>query len=135
MRILLDTNVLVSGFTTRGLCADVVRAVTSNHDLIICPLLLVETRRVLSEKFKMDQALVDSILDLITEAGEPISEEPLVQTPIDDQDDIFILSAAIHGGAECFVTGDREILGLESVEEMKVFSPRQFWELITGNEG
>ena len=95
----------------------------------------METRRVLSEKFRMDQALVDSILDLITEAGEPISEEPLVQIPIDDQDDIFILSAAIHGGAECFVTGDREILNLDSIQDMRILSPRQFWELITGDEG
>ena len=90
---------------------------------------------MLNEKFKMDEALVDGILDLITEGGEVIAEDPMIQIPIKDQDDILILSAAIRGGAECFVTGDREILNLNSIQEMRVLSPRQFWELITGNEG
>ena len=134
MRVFLDTNVLVSGFTTKGLCADLFRAVSSNHSLLVCPSLLLETRRVLSEKFKMDETLVDSILDLIAEGSEPSSEEPLIQIPIKDQDDILILSAAIHGGAECFVTGDREILNLDSIQDMMILSPRQFWDLITGNK-
>ncbi len=90
---------------------------------------------MLSEMFKMDETLVDSILDLITEGSEPSSEEPLVQIPIKDQDDILILSEAIHGETECFVTGDREILNLESIQEMKILSPRQFWEFVAGNEG
>ena len=82
----------------------------------------------------MDETLVDSILDLIAEGSEPSSEEPLIQIPIKDQDDILILSAAIHGGAECFVTGDREILNLDSIQDMMILSPRQFWDLITGNK-
>lgn len=34
MRVFLDTNVLVSAFATRGLCADLMRHVLAEHDLI-----------------------------------------------------------------------------------------------------
>ena len=37
MRVLLDTNVIVSAVTTRGLCADVFRAVLAAHELSPVP--------------------------------------------------------------------------------------------------
>lgn len=51
MRVFLDTNVLVSALTTRGLCADVLRVVLAEHDLIIGDVVLDELRRVLTERF------------------------------------------------------------------------------------
>jgi hypothetical protein len=37
MKVMLDTNVLASAVATRGLCADVLRAVLAEHELVICP--------------------------------------------------------------------------------------------------
>ena len=34
VRVFLDTNVLVAAFATRGLCADVVRTVLAEHELV-----------------------------------------------------------------------------------------------------
>ena len=34
MRVFLDTNVLASAFGTRGLCADVLRLIMAEHELI-----------------------------------------------------------------------------------------------------
>ncbi len=36
MKVVLDTNVLASTAATRGLCADVLRAVLAEHQLVIC---------------------------------------------------------------------------------------------------
>ena len=36
MRVLLDTNVLASAAATRGLCADVLRVVLAEHELVVC---------------------------------------------------------------------------------------------------
>jgi len=46
MRVFLDTNVLVSGFATRGLSADVVRLLSAKHELLTGEVVLKETRRV-----------------------------------------------------------------------------------------
>ena len=37
MKVFLDTNVLVSGFATRGLCADVIRLALAEHEPIAQP--------------------------------------------------------------------------------------------------
>jgi hypothetical protein len=35
VRVCLDTNVLVAAFATRGLCADVLRTVIAEHELVL----------------------------------------------------------------------------------------------------
>jgi predicted nucleic acid-binding protein len=50
LRIFLDTNVLVSAFGTRGLCADVVRHVVAQHEFETGEVVLAELRRVLRSK-------------------------------------------------------------------------------------
>ena len=42
MKVFLDTNVLVSGFATRGLSADVIRHVMAKHELITAEVVLDE---------------------------------------------------------------------------------------------
>ncbi len=49
---------------------------------------------------------------------------------IQDQDDVIILSTALSGGAELFVTGDKEILALGKIQHMEIVSPRTFWEIL-----
>jgi len=39
-----------------------------------------------------------------------------------------ILGAAIAAGAEVLVTGDKELLEVGNIEDVKILSPRQFWE-------
>ncbi len=51
----------------------------------------------------------------------------VLDVSIKDRDDVVILSSAYHGGAELFVTGDKEILGLSQIKGMKIVSPREFW--------
>ena len=52
MKVFLDTNVLVSGFATRGLCADVIRLVLAEHELLTAEVVLDEVRRVLLRKIR-----------------------------------------------------------------------------------
>ena len=47
MRVFLDTNVLVSAFATRGLCADVLRLILAEHTLVTGEVVLRELRRAL----------------------------------------------------------------------------------------
>ena len=47
---------------------------------------------------------------------------------IRDEDDIIILSSAVNGKADLFVTGDREVLSLGKAGRMDILSPRAFWD-------
>lgn len=62
MRVFLDTNVLVSAFTTRGLGADVFRLVLAEHELIVGRIVLEELRGVLREKIGLPESAVREAL-------------------------------------------------------------------------
>ena len=134
MRVLLDTNVIVSAVTTRGLCADVFRAVLAAHELVICAKVLQEVQRILSMKFGVPEPLVAEYLELIGQDAIVAEPEGLPDLPIQDRDDAEIVAAAIGGRAEILVTGDHELQSLKNIGQLRIISPRAFWEELTARE-
>jgi uncharacterized protein len=134
VRVLLDTNVIVSAVATRGLCADVFRAVLSAHELVTCAQVLQEVRRILRIKFGVPEPLVAEYLELIGQDAILAEFEDLPDLPIQDQDDAAIVAAAIGAKAEVLVTGDHELQSLENVGKVRILSPRAFWEELTAQE-
>jgi putative PIN family toxin of toxin-antitoxin system len=131
MRVLLDTNVIISAVTTRGLCADVFRAVLSAHELVTCLKVLQEVRRILSTKFGVPEQLIAEYLELIGQEAIMAVSEDLPNLPIQDRDDAEIVAAAIGARAEVLVTGDHELQSLKNVGTVRIISPRAFWEELT----
>ena len=128
MKLFLDTNVLASAAATRGLCADVFREALASHELVISEQVLRELRRVLKSKFRVNQVLVDEFISLLEQETVFAHPSPLPGIKLEDRDDVAIVGAAVAGGAEVLITGDKELLGLKRVEGMEILSPRQFWE-------
>ena len=129
MRVFLDTNVIVSGFGTRGLSSDVVRLLMAEHELLTSEVVLEETQRVLTEKFGVPEAKAAEIDRLLRQHHvEPISDlEPPVE--VRDADDAVVLASAISAEAEILVTRDSDLLDIAGeVEALRVMNPRTFWE-------
>jgi uncharacterized protein len=131
MKVLLDTNVLASAVTSRGLCADVLREVLAEHELVTCPQILSELRRILQTKFGMPSELIRGFVGLLQQ--DTISSKPgdLPKINLKDKDDLGILAAAESGDAQVIVTGDRELQNLGHYLDIKIVSPREFWEQLT----
>lgn len=134
MRVFLDTNVIVSAVTTRGLCADVFRTVLSDHELITSPRVLEEVRRILVEKFAVPDTLIREYLELIEQDAIVAEPGDVPALSIKDRSDVEIVAAAVGGRADVFVTGDREVQDIKEIRKMRVVSPRTFWEQITARE-
>ncbi len=131
MRVLLDTNVIVSAVTTRGLCADVFRTVLSDHDLVTCRKVLQEVQRILRSKFSVPDGLISEYLDLISR--DVILAEP-GDTPvphIKDSDDAEIVAAAVAGKVQVVVTGDADLQRIKRIGTVRILSPRAFWQELT----
>lgn len=128
MRVFLDTNVLISAFTTRGLCEDLFREVLASHDLIVSNVVLNELERILKEKFRMPRALTSEISTFLRQETVLSEAGILPRVKIKDRDDLPILSSALEGKADVFVTGDKELLDLQQVSHLEILSPRAFWE-------
>jgi len=131
MRVFLDTNVLVSAIATRGLCADVLREVLARHDLIISRELLQELEKVLQGKFALPRALISEFIHFVQQDARLFEASNRDDWPIRDEDDIPLLSAALNGEADLFITGDSELIGLQKVGKMEIVSPRTFWDKLT----
>jgi putative PIN family toxin of toxin-antitoxin system len=128
VRVFLDTNVLVSAAATRGLCADVLREVLTSHELLISAQVISELKRVLRTKLGVAQELVDDFVWLIQQDTVLARPAQLPKVEMEDQDDLFILSAAISGRADVLVTGDKELQDTGEIANLVILSPRQFWE-------
>jgi putative PIN family toxin of toxin-antitoxin system len=128
MRVLLDTNVLVSAVTTRGLCADIFRAVLVDHELVTCTKVLQEITHILHTKFSVPDSLISEYLELIRQDAILAEAKEAPDIQIKDVDDIEIIGAAISGKADVMVTGDREVQNIKPVRKLRIVSPRAFWE-------
>jgi putative PIN family toxin of toxin-antitoxin system len=128
MRVFLDTNVLVSAVATRGLCTDVLREILLSHQLVLSTPLLAELKKALHNKVGIPQEIISDFINLLTQDSTLSDNAELRDIDINDKDDILILSTAINGDAELFVTGDKELLELGKIQTMRIVSPRQFWE-------
>lgn len=128
MRVFLDTNVLASALATRGLCSDILREVIRLHELIISDPLLVELNRVLTKKFLVPASLAKEMVHFLQRDTVQVKDGDLLDIRIKDKDDIVILSSAVTGKAELFITGDKEVQSLGRVETMEIINPRAFWD-------
>lgn len=130
MRVFLDTNVLVAAFATRGICADLFRAVLQEHDLISGEPVLQELNRVLLRKLKFPEAQTREIIRFLRNQAEVIKPTKAATWPEADPDDRWIVASAIEGKAEILVTGDKDLLDAKTQTGIRVVSPRGFWELL-----
>jgi len=133
VRVFLDTNVLISGFMTRGLSADVVRLVIEKHEPATGAAVLVELERVLVKKFGVDRQDLGDLLSALE--GWHVEPQPqsLPLIRIRDRNDLPILASALASGADVLVTGDKDLLDLkDQVEQIVITDPRGFWNLHHG---
>ena len=129
--VVLDTNVLASAAATRGLCADVLREVLAEHQLVICKQITEELKRILVDKFGADPPLVREFLWLIRQDTTIVRPRAVPRVTLKDTDDLGILAAAVAAEADFLVTGDKELQELGHVEKTAILSPRAFWQQLT----
>ncbi len=131
MRVFLDTNVLVSGFATRGLCTDVIRHVLAEHELVTSSPVLEEVRRVLRRKLRLPSDTVEDLLSFLTEYRVLPKKQPTLQLLEVDAADRIVLASAVGARADMFVTGDKKILqASKRVAGMRIIDPRGFWDSV-----
>ena len=132
MRVFLDTNVLVSAFATRGLCADVLRHVISEHELLVGEFVLDELLPVLRKRIHLPDKAVDGIESFLR--GYEVIPKPKhpSDVKIRDPDDAWILASAIAGKADVLVSGDPDLQVLGKRSPVSVMSPREYWSSVSG---
>lgn len=132
MRGFLDTNVLVGAFLARGLCADLLRLVLTEHTLVssevaISEVAISELREVLSRKGKLPIAQIHAIETFLRD--QPIAPRPeqTLELGLIDADDEWVVASAVLIDADLFVTGDQGVLACMA-PPIPIINPRGCWE-------
>lgn len=130
----LDTNVLVSAFATRGLCAELYERLLTEHDVIIGEPVVAEVLDIMRRKFRAGKELLAKVEAELQLLEIVPAQQTAPKLPIKDREDPWIIACALAGKVDCFVTGDAELLGLGKVKNMPLLSPRACWDsLLTRN--
>ena len=128
MRIVLDTNVLVSGMLTPfGICGEIIRMLTGNElTLCIDARIIVEYQDVLHRpKFDIDTNNIDIVIEYIGNTAEACSTSPL-SIFLPDPDDNPFMEVAISARVDCLVTGNLKHFPERCRLGILVLSPREF---------
>ena len=131
MKIVLDTNVLVSGLLSAfGPPADIVRLVISGDlSLLYDARILLEYKEVLLRpRFSFDSADINDLLAQIETSGAAVAAPPLAQR-LPDQDDEPFWEVALAGKAQYLVTGNLKHFPVKKSQGMTVVLPAEFLKL------
>ncbi len=129
MKIVLDTNVLISGIFWKGLPYKVLE-LWVHGDLRV-----FATKKILQEYFE--------VLSRIDQSGEiakkwqifileniiVVEEKEVVQLSRDPNDDMFI-ACALAANASYIISGDKDLLTLKKVSQIKIITAAQFLKML-----
>lgn len=141
MRIVIDTNLLVSGVISAGLPRQLVDAAKAGEfELCTSEGLLAELLDVIARsKFaaRLAQAgltPMDVVEDLRTLAVV-VSPITIARVVLTDPDDDHVLAAALTGAADLIASGDkRDLLPLGSYQGIPIITAREALERIAAND-
>ena len=129
MRIVLDTNVIVSALVFGGLPREILElAQVGQCELFYSEAIQTEVQRVLFEKFGWSEAKLEQVLPVLWNLGELVSPQHKIKVVVDDPDDDQILECALAARADVVVSGHWHLLRIKKYRSIPIVSPREFLE-------
>lgn len=132
MKIVVDTNVLVSGLLSPyGPSGKIVKLLSSGVISVYYDARIIsEYKEVfLRPKFSFEKERVLSFLEQLEFKGEVVSSRPLVKNLPDGDDELF-LEVAIAANAKCLVTGNLKYFPKKCCEGINILSPADFLKFL-----
>ncbi len=132
-RAVLDTNVWVSALLWKGNPHRIllvaldgeIKAITSTD-------ILDEVERVLRlDKFNLDEEEIKGLLKVVYGASEIIDINENFKIKIRDEKDKIITDCALNGNADFVVSGDKDLLDLRLVEDVRIVNPKEFLDVLS----
>jgi len=128
MRVILDTNVFVSGIFFSGPPYEILHAWRQDRvTLVVSVEILSEDERVGQELAKQfPQVDIAPILELLAFKGEVADASPLAEKICSDPADDKFLACAVASGTKIISSGDKALRKTSGYSGIEVLSPREF---------
>ncbi len=126
LKIVLDTNVLISSIIFGGKPRQIIKLVQENKIIAITtPILLAELLEILVKKFQFIPIKIELVQELIKENFTLVYPSEVIHV-IHDEDDNRVLEAAIKGNCNYIVTGDKDLLAIKIFRDISILKPDDF---------
>ena len=128
MRVVIDTNVLVSGVFFGGVPGRILDAWRDGKlTLVVSPAILEEYERVgavLATQY--EGAELEPFLALVAVHADVVQAAPLAEGLCADPDDDMFMACALAGAATVVVSGDKALRRVSGWSGIEVLAPRAF---------
>ncbi len=129
MRIVVDTNVLISGLFFGDYPCKILKTIVENRMIACVTLEIVdEYEEIVQEMFDRKQGHINhELLNPLLEKFEVLQPLTFVKISRDPDDDKF-LGCAKDAKALYVISGDKDLLSLENYEDIKIVTAKDFCE-------
>jgi len=134
LKVVLDANVIISAFASRGLCVEIFRICLTKHEIILSEHLLEEIKKGFIRKLKVPATLAHQRIDSIK---SDVRVEMPAEVPAHscrDPKDLHVLGLALASKAQYIVSGDEDLWSLKKFKGTLILQPRGFWEILKEKE-
>ena len=128
MKVVLDTNVFVSGVFFSGPPYQILRAWRDEKFDLIVSLDILEEYRHVGEELAAERPTInlEPALEFIIQHAEVVAAPPLLDQVCEDPDDDKFLACALASGSKLVVSGDKHLLKVSGYRSIEVLKPREF---------
>jgi putative PIN family toxin of toxin-antitoxin system len=128
MRIMLDTNVLISALVFRSEhLTRVIQKVVEQDTLVLCSYVIDEINIVVERKFPKHKSTMDKFLSRLSFelVYSPKEIEGAKLFEIRDDNDYIILHTAIIEDIDILITGDKDFAAVD-IERPEILTPSEY---------
>ena len=137
IRIVLDTNIIISAFGWSGNEYNILKKVMNKELLLVLsPEILDEYKRILLlQRLEFQEDEVEEFISALLEVAELIYPIYNKQSSIAirDKDDIKFIICAIESKADYIITGDNDLLVIDKYNSIQIISSKNFLETLEKN--
>lgn len=131
MRVVVDTNVLISALLTDGKPRRLVALLIDTGQLVSSAQMLAELADVASrEKIGVRQSRVASFLSILSRGAIQASVKRAKRIVVEDPTDDIVLSTALEGNASYIVSGDKHLLSLKRFRGVRLVTVDEMLETL-----
>lgn len=128
MKVVLDTNVFVSGVFFSGPPHQILKAWGDGKIQLAVSLEIIDEYRRVGEILAAEHPSINltPVLEYVLQNAEIYSAQPLTTPVCEDPEDDKFLACALEGGSNVIVSGDRHLLKVSGYHNIKILKPRDF---------
>lgn len=126
MKILFDTNVLISAFMTGGTCYDIIDDSIEEHEPYYTEFVLNEFRGIFKTNFKYPDSVIDKLTSFTSRRFTKGITSDTIEKISRDESDNQLLADASFNHIDVIITGDKDLLDLKHYKEVKIIAPKDY---------